>query len=88
MRGTSQLENFFYLVRVQEENVNKSVENAKVTIEVSGEPPLDEISDSNGIARIFVSESYSQRPGRLLVEAPGYEPYRYTNPQKLDHELR
>jgi len=67
---------FTYAVRVQKEGTNQNVSNAKVTIEVAGQAPLDEITDSNGFARIVINASYAGKPGRLLVEANGYESYR------------
>jgi len=67
---------FSYQVRVQEEGTSRSIAGAKVTIEVTGKAPLDEITDSNGLARIFIDASYVGEPGRLLVEAKGYESHR------------
>ncbi|MCP4368150.1 MAG: hypothetical protein GY797_08615 [Deltaproteobacteria bacterium] len=67
---------FTYSVRVQTEGTGKNMKNVKVTIEVSGQAPLDEITDTNGFARIFINASYIGKPGRLLVEASGYESYR------------
>lgn len=49
---------FTYTVRVQKEGTNQNISNAKVTIEVAGQAPLDEITDSNGFARIFITDSY------------------------------
>jgi hypothetical protein len=44
-------------------------------MEVLGKAPLDAITDSNGIARIFVDSSHAGQPGFLIVEAKGYEKY-------------
>jgi hypothetical protein len=64
---------FDYQVRVQAKDTSEYIPNAKVTIEVSGQAPLDGISDSNGLARIFISSSHAGKPGRLIVEAAGYK---------------
>ncbi|MCP4372393.1 MAG: hypothetical protein GY797_30450 [Deltaproteobacteria bacterium] len=69
-------DSFSYLVRVQENGTGNYIANAKVTIEVAEQAPLDEVTDVNGVTRIFLSRSYAGQPGRLLVEANGYELYR------------
>ena len=66
---------FGYQVRVQAKDTGEYIPNAKVTIEVSGQAPLDGITDSNGLARIFISSSRAGKPGRLIVEAAGYKRY-------------
>lgn len=63
---------FTYLMRVQDKNAGQDIANAVVTIEVGGKAPLDAITDSTGLARIFVSADHSGQPGRLIVEAEGY----------------
>lgn len=67
---------FDYLVRVQTKDTGEPISNARVTIEVVGQAPIDELTDSNGIARIFVDANYAGQPGRLIVEAVGYKLYR------------
>jgi hypothetical protein len=67
---------FAYLIRVQEESTNRNIPNAKVTIEVTGQTPLDARTDTNGLARIFIDVLYAGKPGRLLVESNGYVSYR------------
>ncbi len=64
---------FDYQVRVQAKDTNGYIPNAKVTIEVSGQAPLDGVADSNGLARIFISSSRAGKPGMLIVEATGYK---------------
>ena len=66
---------FGYQVRVQSKDIGEYIPNAKVTIEVSGQAPLDDITDSNGLARISISSSRAGKPGRLIVEAAGYKRY-------------
>ena len=66
---------FSYQVRVQREGTGEIIKDAKVIIEVTGNAPLIGYTDSNGYARIFVGAKYSGQPGRLRVEAMGYEPY-------------
>lgn len=67
--------NFDYSVRVQSNDTGLPVPNAKVTIEVIGQAPLDEITDSNGIARFFIDTSRSGQPARLLIRATGLKLY-------------
>lgn len=69
-------ERFPYSVRIQREGTGQNIPNARVTIEVEGLAPLDEVTDSNGIARFFVGRAYSGKPGRVLVEAIGYQAHR------------
>jgi hypothetical protein len=64
---------FDYQVRVQAKDTGEYILNAKVTIEVGGQAPLDGITDSNGLARIFVGSSHAGKPGLLIVEATGYK---------------
>ena len=66
---------FSYQVRVQLEDGGAYISNAKVTLEVSGQAPLDSITDANGLARIFVGVSHVGKPGMLIVEATGYETF-------------
>jgi hypothetical protein len=66
---------FGYQVRVLAKDTGEYIPNAKVMIEVSGQAPLDGITDSNGLARIFISASHAGRPGVLIVEAAGYKRY-------------
>jgi hypothetical protein len=66
---------FSYQVRVQAKDTSEYIPNAKVTIEVSGQAPLDSMTDSNGLARIFIGSSHVGRPGFLIVEVEGYEKY-------------
>jgi hypothetical protein len=66
---------FSYLVHVQAQDTGEDVSEAEVTIEVGDKAPLDAITDSKGVARIFVDSSYAGKPGFLIVEANGYERY-------------
>ena len=68
--------NFAYQVRVQVRDTDEAIPNAEVTIMVSGKAPLDDITDSNGLARIFIDSFYVGQPGELIVEARGYETHR------------
>jgi hypothetical protein len=71
---------FSYLVRVEAKDTGEYVPNAQVTMDVDGKAPLDGITDSNGVARIFIESSYAGQPGFLIVEASGYE----THKQHID----
>ncbi|GAB4537070.1 MAG: hypothetical protein Kow0063_23340 [Anaerolineae bacterium] len=71
---------FSYQVRVQSKDTGKEIMGAEVTIDVGGKAPLDDVTDSKGVARIFVSSSYMGKPGLLIVEAKGYKKHT----QKID----
>ena len=66
---------FDYSVRVQEKDNDVNIPNARITLEVAGKAPLDEITDSNGFARIRIESSYASKPGRIIVEATDYKKY-------------
>jgi hypothetical protein len=66
---------FEYLVRVQVRGTGDYVEGAGVTIEIGGEAPLDNITDTQGLARIRIPSSHAGQPGKLIVEASGYKRY-------------
>jgi hypothetical protein len=64
---------FQYIVKVQDINTDESIFNAQVIIEVLNRAPLYVHTDSNGFARVFIDENRIDEPGRLRVEAKGYE---------------
>jgi Tol biopolymer transport system component len=66
---------FSYLVQVQARETGQEIVQAEVIIQVGGMAPLDGVTDSRGIARIFVGAGYVNQPGFLIVRADGYEPY-------------
>src|SRR5215217_5103383 len=66
---------FSYQVRVQDKSTGEGIERARVTINVAGQAPIDELTDSNGLARIFISSSHANKPGQLQVEANGFKVY-------------
>ncbi len=67
--------NFSYLVQVQAKDTDENVTRAEVTIQVTGKAPIDAITDSKGIARIFIPASYVGQPGLLIVDTKRYERY-------------
>ncbi len=67
------LDNFTYQVRVETESTGNFIPNAKVIIEVGGQAPLDEFTDTNGLARIFIPATYANQPSKLIVTANGYK---------------
>jgi hypothetical protein len=67
---------FFYPVRVQAKDTEEMIPKSEVTIEIIGQAPLTETTDSKGFARIPIPTSYAGQPGRLIVEANGYKLYR------------
>jgi hypothetical protein len=62
-------------VRVQAGDTGYTIQEALVTIEVEGQAPLDGITDSNGVARIFISSPHAGQPGFLIIEAKEYKRY-------------
>lgn len=67
---------FQYAVRVEDLNAGEAISRAQVTVEIIGKAPLNAVSDSNGIARIFIDGERVGEPGRLRVERIGYTAYR------------
>jgi hypothetical protein len=72
---TPAAQSFSYQVRVLDGRDNSTVARARVTLDVANQAPLDALSDNTGLARILVSEAYVGRPGRITVEAQGFETY-------------
>jgi hypothetical protein len=68
-------EPFAYQVRIQAVDNGQPLQNADVTIEVPGQAPLKEVTDSEGLARVFIDSSYAGRPGRIIAQATGYVTY-------------
>jgi hypothetical protein len=66
---------FEYSVRIEEKATGKPIANAEVTIEVINQAPMREVTDSNGVARVFVDTERAGQPGRLIVQASGYDRY-------------
>jgi len=68
---------FIYTVRVQASDTQNYVRNAEVMIEVGDDlPPLESLTDANGLARLFVKDPYVGRPGgTLIIRATGYQRY-------------
>ncbi|HEY6804816.1 MAG TPA: carboxypeptidase-like regulatory domain-containing protein [Pyrinomonadaceae bacterium] len=70
-----------YSVTVRSMAGQSGVIDAKVILQLSGGPAaLEARTDSNGQARMLIPSVAIGKPGRLQVEADGYEPYR----QELD----
>lgn len=68
---------FIYQIRVLDAAEVQPRAYVRVTIELQGKAPLDETTDSNGYARIFIPSDYVARPGRLLInEVSGRELFR------------
>jgi hypothetical protein len=63
---------FVYQVRVETKTGNQ-LPNAQVILEIAGKAPLDSVSDTNGLAQIFVETSYVGKPGKLIVKIAGYK---------------
>jgi hypothetical protein len=64
---------FRYQVRVQSQLSPEGIPDAKVTIDVGGIAPLDDFTDSNGLAVFDIDESRVGKSGRLMVDAPKYQ---------------
>jgi hypothetical protein len=76
MVGCSPSDEFTYQVRVQAADTGKAISNARVIVEVPGETPVNDITDTTGLARVFVPSSLAGQPGVIIVEATDYAPYR------------
>lgn len=63
---------FDYQIRVEDQISGEAIKDAKVTIDVSGQAPKNEYTDSNGVARIFIDTLRAGEPGKLMVEMQGY----------------
>ena len=71
---------FDYQVRI-ETRAGEPLTNATVILEIGdGKAPLDGVSDSTGLTRIFVEKSFVGQPSRLIIKAPGYQ----THTQNID----
>ncbi len=68
-------QSFFYSVRVVDKATGQQIPRAKVTIEVGGIAPLDDITDSNGYTRFDIDSSRAGKSGRVIVEAPQYQKF-------------
>ena len=68
-------QSFQYPMEVQDRKTGEAIFNAKVTIEVLGNAPINVFTDSNGFTRIFIEEIRAGEPGRITVQADGYETY-------------
>jgi hypothetical protein len=66
---------FTYPVRVQDGAAKKNIAGANVTIEVGGQPPVDDLTDSNGYAQLPLAANYVGKAAKLRVEVSGYEPF-------------
>lgn len=69
----SSSEPFEYSVRVQSAASSEPIFGALVLLDAPGEAPKQEFTDSSGYARIMIGEELVGQPGRLIVEAQGYE---------------
>jgi hypothetical protein len=77
---------FSYQVHVQSKETGENIPKAEITIEVAGIAPLDVLTDSRGGARVFIDARYAGKPGRLTIEAKGYQGYNQNidlNPESL-----
>lgn len=62
---------FTYGVRVADPEGNP-IPNAKVTVDVAGQPPLVHYTDDGGYVSIQIDTDYAGQPGKLHAEAAGY----------------
>jgi hypothetical protein len=76
LRGFSlQGKRFSYQVRVQARATGKRLEGAKVRLEMIEQAPLEEATDSEGLARFFIETKNNGAPARLIVHADGFASY-------------
>ena len=63
------------ILLVQDNITGQGVVGAVVSVEVAGEQPLDSNTDSRGFVQFVIPDSFWDRPGRIIVEAEGYQKY-------------
>jgi hypothetical protein len=68
-------QSFSYQIRVQDKSTGQTIERARVTINVRDQAPLDKLTDSNGLARLFIDTTHADQPGELRIEANGFKTY-------------
>lgn len=61
--------------RVRDSSTGKLLGNVLLSIELSGQPPLDGFTDSLGLARIQVPERHWADSAKLLVQIHGYKTF-------------
>lgn len=66
---------FVYGVRVVNE-LEQPIPDARVLIEIGGKEPLGAFTNGDGYVQVDVPPSHVAQPGRILVEAAGYTPFR------------
>jgi hypothetical protein len=89
--GKNSSPSFQYPVKIQARETGEAISDARVFIEVLGDAPIDVLTDSNGFARVFINESHAGDPGRLTVQANGYQEYSQNvdlNPESLSHVVQ
>ena len=69
---------FNYVVHVVDQETDKNISGAIVTIEVPGQAPLDEVTGNDGIAIIGIPSSYAGKTGKLIIDPIGAEIHRQT----------
>ncbi len=87
--ATSEPEPFSYQLRVQArtgDNITH-IKNAKVTINVDGQFPLEKITDNGGLVMFTIGAEYVGKSAELVVEAADYELYRKVIQLKQDDSL-
>lgn len=63
---------FTYQIRVREKSNNQPIENAKVTINLPGTPPVDDYTDSTGLAVFRIDNEFADNLAVLHIEKDGY----------------
>jgi len=75
-KPTPVVESFEYQVYVQVEGTGEPIPDARVTIQAGeGLSPINELTDSKGLARLFIDSSRTGKSARLVVEATGFKQY-------------
>ena len=64
--------NFSYVIRVQSKKTGQPISNSDVLIEVIGQAPLHQATDSNGYARVLIEGKRVGQPAKLSIQATGY----------------
>lgn len=66
-------ERFLYQIRVREQSNNQPIENANVTLDLPGTPPVNEFTDSTGLAVFRLNKQFANTITILHVTKDGYE---------------
>ena len=77
---------FTYQVRVQENSNNQPVENANITIYLPGIPPINDYTDSTGLAVFRIDNQFANELVTLHITKDGFEDWDQNITIKADEQ--